>query len=259
MTRLLALLILTGMTHQAVAEPPAPAAEAFLLEGKLVEGERALIATVKEKPDDSQARFGLGVVQFVRAIERRMQAFHRYGYRTDLGGAALPFRITNLPIRDNPTPEALDYATARSLLKEWNDDLRKTEETLAGIKDPGVKLPLHFAMTRLDFDGDGKSDARVVTLWKIYSRFNRRGVVEIEIPKTFVIAFDRGDVDWLRGYCHMLMTLSDFILAHDFEELFVNTGHVALQGRQTALCVSERLRRNDPERSHAEIALISSR
>ena len=42
----------------------------------------------------------------------------------------------------------------------------------------------------------------------------------------FRIVFDRGDVAWLRGYCHLLMTFSEVYLAHDAKSLFEHTAHL---------------------------------
>jgi hypothetical protein len=199
--------------------------EPSLQRGKLADAEQALGADIKTKPEDDEARFALGVVQFLRAVEGRMQAFYRHGYRSEPG--MVPF--TNLPIPRNPKPEPLDYQTARKLLQAWIDDLGKAETTLAKVNAPEVKLPLHFGLIRLDFDGDGKADEDE-TLWKVYGKFNRGANASAEAAKTFVIAFDRGDVDWLRGYCHVLSALTEALLAHDFEELFNRSGFLFLDG-----------------------------
>jgi hypothetical protein len=233
MSRFLSSLAVLSLTVAAapasggpVAEPP-PKTEAFLTAGKLAEGERALADALKAAPDDDQLRFGLGVVQFVRAVEARMQGFYRHGYRTDLPGIGLS--ITNLPIATNPSPQPLDASGCRAMFQGWVDDLRKAETTLAGVKDSNVKLPLHFGLIRLDFNGDGAL-ADDESLWQIYARFNRRPGVTPEAARELVIAFDRGDVDWLRGYCHLLMATGELILAHDFDELFRETGYLFFTG-----------------------------
>ncbi len=105
------------------------------------------------------------------------------------------------------------------------DDLRKAEATLAKVDDPVVKIPIHFGQIRLDFDGDGKASGEE-TLWKLYARLNSQARVTPEAAKEFVIAFDRGDVAWLRGYCHLLMAFGEFYLAHDGKELFDRTAHL---------------------------------
>lgn len=209
------------------ADGKLPLAEAFLTTGKLSEGETSLATALKANPKDDQARFGLGVVQFMHAVERRMQAFHRYGFRTDIAGRGNP--ITNLPVPFNANPEALDASKARSLLQSWVEELKTVESTLAGITDPEVKLPLHFGLIKLDFNEDGRF-AEDEILWKIYSRYNPSATPNAEAAAAFVIAFDRGDVDWLRGYCHLLSAVSETLLAYDFGPVLDEFGFYLFSG-----------------------------
>jgi hypothetical protein len=210
-------------TSSACAETPAALTEKFLVEGKLAAGEKALTEIVAAHPNDAEARFGLGTIQFVRATERLVQSFHRYGMRTSLFGNALPF--DRLPIPANRSPEVIRYSDRRAILETFNDDLAKTESTLARIDNKDVKLPLHFGQIRLDLNNDGKADVDE-TLWKIYAQLNAgaQNPATAEASKAFLITFDRGDVAWLRGYCHLLMAMCEAILAHDFHELFEYSG-----------------------------------
>jgi hypothetical protein len=207
---------------RAAAEGP-PLAEQYLVHGKLAEGATALAAALKANPKDAQARFGLGTIQFVKAVERMMQSFHRFGLRPDPSGGNIPF--VRMPVPQNQDPKPIRYADLRMIFQEWNDDLRKAEATLAAVDDPGVKLPLHFGQVRLDFDGDGKATDDEV-LWKIYARLNGQAQVTPDQVQKLLITFDRGDVAWLRGYCHLLMSFGEFYLAHDGKELFDHTAHL---------------------------------
>jgi hypothetical protein len=202
--------------------------EDALHRGKLADAERMLGDALHDRPDDEQALFALGVVQFLRAVEGRIQALFRHGFHNDPLGN---FLFSNLPIPQNSKPEPLDYKTARRLLQTWVDDLGRVETTLKKVKSPQVKLPLHLGLIRLDFDGDGKAEEDE-TLWKVYARFNQGANVSQEAAKSFVIALDRGDVDWLRGYCHVLSALTEVLLAHDFEEVFNRTGYLLFDGVQ---------------------------
>ncbi len=206
----------------AHAEDP-PRAESYLLQGKLAEGEAALAESLKGNPRDAQTRFGLGTIQFVRAVERLAQSFHKYGLRPDPAAGILP--LARLPVPANPDPSPIKYDDLRGILQAWTDDLRKVEETLAPLDDPNVKLPLHFARIRLDLDGDGKASDDE-SLWKLYSRMNRQAQIEPAQVEGFVIAFDRGDVAWLRGYAHLLSTFGEIYLAHDGRDLFERTAHL---------------------------------
>ena len=200
-----------------------PLAEQYLVQGRLAAGEEALVAALKAYPKDAQARFGLGTIQFLRAVERMVQSFHRFGLRPDPSGGNIPF--VRLPVPQNKDPKPIRYADLRIIFQEWNADLRKAEATLAAVDDPGVKLPLHFGQVRFDFDGDGKASDDEV-LWKIYARLSAQAQLTPEQVQKLLITFDRGDVAWLRGYCHLLMSFGEFYLAHDGKELFDRTGHL---------------------------------
>ncbi|APW59435.1 hypothetical protein [Paludisphaera borealis] len=200
-----------------------PSIEKYLAEGKLAEGEKTLEVRLNAAPDDGKARFGLGVVQFVRGVERMVQSFHRYGLRTSLLGNALPFE--RLPIPENAHPEPIGYEELRPIFQTWVDDLARAEATLAQVRDDQVKLPIRIGELRLDFNGDGKADAEE-TLWRIFAEFNRAAndPAIAAASKEFVIVLDRADVSWLRGYCHLLMAYGEVYLAHDCRELFDHTG-----------------------------------
>ncbi|HKI18381.1 MAG TPA: hypothetical protein VKA15_10895 [Isosphaeraceae bacterium] len=152
-TVLILTAIMPGSLATAVEEPPV---EKYLLDGKLAEGEKALAEVLAATPTNAHARFGLGVVQFVRAVERMVQTFHRYGLRSGAAGGMLPFE--RLPIPVNPTPEPIRYVDLRALFERWIADLAKAEATLAKVDSADVKLPLHFGLIRLDLNGDGKAE-----------------------------------------------------------------------------------------------------
>ncbi|HEX8201533.1 MAG TPA: hypothetical protein VF590_13695 [Isosphaeraceae bacterium] len=213
-------------TRPAPAAPPleGPMAERYLMEGRLAAGETALREALEEDPKGAQARFGLGVVQFLRGVERLVQTLHRYGLRPDVTGGMVPF--ARLPVPPNPDPRRIDLAEARAIFQQFLDDLARAEATLAQVDEPDVTLPLHFGRIRLDLDGDGHA-AEEETLWRMYTRLNRRqaNLTSAE-AEAFVIAFDRGDVAWLRGYCHLLMALSEAVLAYDGREPFNHAAHL---------------------------------
>ena len=238
MPRLNVLLLAAATLLVARTAPAAtdePLVERYLVEGKLAEGEKALLAALERDPKDSQARFGLGVTQFLRGIERMVQSFHRHGLR-DVGGGMVPF--LRLPVPANPDPEPIRYEDLRGVFAAWLEDMSRVEATLAKIDDPDVILPLHFGLIRLDLDGDGKSGEEE-TLWKIYARFNGVDVSNLpladaaEKAKALVIHFDRGDVAWLRGYCHLLSAFAEVYLAHDGRELFNHSANLIFARPET--------------------------
>src|SRR3954449_4458810 len=96
----LALVLLATVAARLPAAEERPVAEKYLIAGDLAGGQEALAAILKDHPDDAQARFGLGTVRVVRAVERLVQGFHRYGLQSDIFGGMIPF--ARLPIPANP-------------------------------------------------------------------------------------------------------------------------------------------------------------
>jgi hypothetical protein len=224
-TLALVLLSTLGLGATSFAEER-PVAEPYLLSGDLAGGEKALDAILKAHPEDAQARFGLGTVQFVRAVERLVQSFYKHGLEPDLAAGQIPF--ARIPVPSNPKPEPIAYEDLRAIFRTFLDDLARAESTLALVKDGSVRLPIRFGLVRLDFDGDGKASDEE-TLWKIYARLNRQvGQPDggAQVAGDFPITFDRGDVAWLRGYAHLLSALAEVYLAHDGKDLFEHTAHL---------------------------------
>jgi hypothetical protein len=214
-------LILLAVTNRCLAADEPPLVEKYLHSGDLAAGEQALLARLKTNPRDDQARFGLGALQFIQAVEHLGRALHRYGLRSDRGlRMNIPF--LRLPIPANQQPEPITYAAARKVLEDLAEDLQKSEQTLAAVKDDKVKLPLRLAEVVLDFAGDGTSQEPLILLLNQYVGLEtfQEGNADL------LIAFDRGDVAWLRGYCHLLMSLAEIALTYDGSELFDCTAHI---------------------------------
>jgi hypothetical protein len=200
-----------------------PLIEKYLIEGRFLDGETALTAELKQHNNDDQLRFGLGMLQFLQAIERLMQDFYRYGAHDPFGG--FHNFEGRFPLPFNPAPERLTYIGARKIAETFLENLSKSETTLSEIKDPDVQLPLHFGMIRLDLDNNDKIDEDE-TLWKLYSILQTAKHIKPSQAERFIINFDRGDVHWLRGYCHLLMAFTEIYLAYDTKESFDSTAHI---------------------------------
>ena len=220
MLRLSIFLVAFGLTFPAWGA--APDADAFLSSGKFDDGIAALEAHLKEQPQDDTARLGLGVTQFVSAVQRLGQKMAVFGPRPRFAFAGGPV------IAEVPAPaEPLTYPTLRKINQEWLDDLARIEATLAKIISEEVKLPLHVGRVTMNL---GTAETRSLTLLPILQQF-RLGTAGGEAD--FVIAFDRADVDWLRGYCHLLSALSEMMLAYDGQELFEVAAHRLFQHAKT--------------------------
>src|SRR5207302_1762737 len=111
-----------------------PLAAKYLYDGKLAEGARALEKHLADKPNDDEARFGLGVIQFFHGFEKLGTGLYRHGLRTSSNFPFMP-----RPLRDffpeNPKPEKVTYPAVRKLLQGFLADLARAEATLARVKD----------------------------------------------------------------------------------------------------------------------------
>jgi hypothetical protein len=122
----------------------------------------------------------------------------------------------------------LTYAAARQLVQTFVDDLAKVEATLAEVKDPAVKLPLHVGLVKIDPFGQGKPISAAFLLERI------EGMPATSQQATdLVIGFDRGDVSWLRGYCHFLSAVGELYLAVDGQHAFECTAHMLFEKVET--------------------------
>lgn len=219
MTRCAAVFVLLlAVAAVGRAGDPAPLVEKYLHSGELAVGERAVQKALDESPKDDQLRFGLGVLRFVRAVERLGQSLHEHGVKSE--STNVPF--LRLPIPENPDPTPITYPILRRIFEQFTDDLAKAETVMAKITDDRVTLPLHLADVRLDFVGDGKKPATLLEVLKKLMRQDRFEFLA-KNPK-FLVKFDRGDVAWLRAYCHLLSAMLDAYLAIDGKFIFDMVG-----------------------------------
>ena len=226
------VLLSQSLANRAVAAdevPQLPVVESYLEKGELTEAAAALEKLIAKKPDDQQARFSLGVVQFLQAIEHLGQSYHRYGLRTSrLISGQIP--LLRLPIPQNPNPEEMTYEAGGKIMETFLAKLTVAEATLAKVDTTDVKLPLHFGRIRLDLNADGNSDQNEA-LWKLLATVTRGG--DQAAGENFLIAFDGGDVHWLRGYCHFLSAICEITLAYDGHELFERAGHLLVTNNKS--------------------------
>ncbi len=223
---LAAAICFAGLAANARADD-SPLAEQFLIKGKITEGIEAVQAHLATHGDDDQARFGLGVLQFLRGIERLGQSLHHHGGLGSQNALSRILPFVRLPVPDNPDPAETSYADVRAMIAAFLADLATAERTLAAIKDEDVSLPLRFGLVRLDLDGDGKA-ADSEALWRLVAALGgQRNVPEEaaqeaarQAAEGFSIHFDRGDAYWLQGYCHLLSALGEYGLAYDAEASF---------------------------------------
>jgi hypothetical protein len=228
LTRLLVPALVVTVVSLPIAAPaqapPAPDwAGDYLYEGRLDDGAAALEAHLAKQPQDDDARFHLGMVQFLSAVEGLGQATHRHG-AAPRGNFASSVPFLRLPVPPNPSPQPLNNDGLRAILEDFSVGLMAAETTLAGIRDPTVKIPLAIGLVRLDMDADGEAtDAE--SLWRAFDAVTPGQQVTLEEAESFVLHLDAGDALWLRGYCNMLSGFVEIALAHDTSTLFEVSAH----------------------------------
>lgn len=203
--------LLLAVTVQAEERP---LVERFLHAGEYDKGEQTLQQRLVAEPADDQARFGLGVLQVLHGVERLGQGLHEYGVK----GQSTGEMFIRLPVPENPDPSPITYQLFRRLLDDFRRDLVLGEATLAAVKDDQVKLPLRLADVKFDLDHDGKPSDQFLTMLNRFDRGNRLELLK-QNPE-LQVTFDRGDVAWLRAYCHLLMGFLDGYLATNNEGVF---------------------------------------
>ncbi len=226
---IIAIVAATIIAFTSVLQPSnaaiAPLPDPYLTSGKLTEGEKVFTDYLKNNEKDDKSRFGLGVIQLMRGIERLTQSLHRYGMIQNPISRTIPF--FRLPVPPNPKPQTLTYDGLQQVFQTWIDDLATVRNTLAPIKDQNLKLALRLGLVRLDLDGNGKLENQEM-LWQVFNAVTGARVTEKEAQQ-FLIAFDHGDALWLQGYTHVLGAIGEFLRAYDSRELFDACAHIFFQ------------------------------
>jgi hypothetical protein len=207
-------LLVVSASWATSAEPPL--VEKYLHTGNLAGGEQALVLALEKSPKDDQVRFGLGVLRFVRAVERFGQSLYEYGASSE--NTSIPF--LRLPVPKNDSPVAISYPALGRMFDVFLADLDAAEKTLAGVTDDHVKLPLRLADIKLDLDADRKPTDRLLDI--LIALNGRQRFDFLAKNKDFLVSFDRGDVAWLRAYCHLISAIIEGYRALDLEVEFEN-------------------------------------
>jgi hypothetical protein len=233
------LFLSFSFPHPALRAADEPMVVRYLTSGRLDDGHQALEEHLQAEPDDSEARYSLGVVEILQAVEGLAQSLHRYGLKPS--PREIPF--VRLPVPANNNPEQITYEKFRQMFQTLIEDLDRAAQTLTQVDDPEVKLRISVGMIRLDLDGDGKATEEE-TFWKLFTAVAWRAAKLDEDQKEFPIAFDQADAHWMIGYTHLLRAMLEAYLAYDSREFFAGTSHVFFAGRDAPYAV---LGRSDKE------------
>jgi hypothetical protein len=209
MRLLISAVMLLGLTNSGHAA--GPSLDQYLHKAEYLQGEVAFLDYLQKNPKDDQARFGLGILQFFRAFNRLGQASYEYG------AIVSPDKMFPIPIPKNPNPTPISYFTFRLVIEQFIRDLEIADATLAQIEDEKLKLPVQLAFIQFDFSGNG---GKVMNLRSIALAVTGREPVLRRQNPGFLVKFDRGDVAWLRSYCHLFMGISHFLQTTNFEANF---------------------------------------
>lgn len=182
------------------------------------------IERIPEEARSSQHQAALGITRFFQAIEYLGQQHYRYGvFYSDLRNVPL----LRVPVPLNEAPEPVTYEQAAEVLVGMRERLVSAEQTLAQIDDATLKLSLPVFLILIDYDNNGKEGQDetlgelLLNLNPTFLRQQGQEPLPLEIlAEQFVIGFDQADVYWLRGYCHVLLSMCEFMLAHDGRDLY---------------------------------------
>lgn len=204
-----------------------------LYAGTLEEGLAAVTPLATEGVEE--ARFAAGFLELALGLEGLAQDLYRYGATvpdTTAAGMLLGLGIDEPPVPANPDPEPVTYTALREMLADFSQSLDKARDMLETAGEAGdyvvVLDPLLF---RMDIDGDGTADdtESIGALLTPLMELNGTSVpdapgfgqkTKAKAQPDVTIGFDRADAYWLAGYSQVLAAQADFMLAHDFEEMF---------------------------------------
>lgn len=227
--------------NATIAQTPAlsPVSEIFALQSS----ENATLTDVQtellsyaDAHDTAEVRFALGACEFLMSVERGLQDMYRSGFGSPVIDANSFVSRSPLSVFQNLDPIEVSPALVRASIAGRVIELAGAE-TMLGLVDerPGdaIALTVDVLAIRFDINGDGVAREHESVGWFV-DEYGPQGrwdpetnqYVEYDWSSPRYVTFDRGDVDWLRGYCHILMAAGDFVLAHDFADWFERTGHV---------------------------------
>jgi hypothetical protein len=197
----------------------------LLTTGRLAETEGQLTTELAAKPDDA-ARMTLGMTKFLRAIEDYARTMRRFGlnHRASVLGSVPFFRI---PVPAHPNPSPVRAEDLRAMFAKLVKDLDAAEATLAPISTADWKVVVQAAAIQLNVADQNEQPVPLPLADLLgLAGFAPRGVTQNQPPE-IVVAFDKSDAVWLRGYCRLLQGLAEVVLGYDAHELFDHSAHLA--------------------------------
>ncbi len=227
-------IALAGFVSCASAEPQDIIDNAFAQQSQGATLAQVRVALEPHAGGDDAIDFALGAVDFLLSGETLLQRVHTHGFLSTFRGVApLAPQGRFVTWFGNDTPEPTGPADVHAAVLEWTQKLDQADRTLSAVGgDFTCKLSLPDLRFDINGDGEATSAERLGALFDLLPpRWQRdpdtgQGEMTSLVPEELTVAFDRGDAEWLRGYCHVLMAVGEWMLAHNGKDLFDHTGHV---------------------------------
>ncbi|MBS0241902.1 MAG: hypothetical protein JSS20_06975, partial [Proteobacteria bacterium] len=229
-----AAIAMIGLAPEARAGQAAvDAVQTAAYSARYDDGLSKLSALSAADPNDAEALFGIGALQFLNAFAKLQEGLWRHAtpglaQSAGLGGSlgmlvpgVVPGMPGLLPVNPNATP--MTYTELRRLLAAFAADLLTAEASLARVGDRPVKIPLDPARLALDLNHDGQLSSAERILSGGRPRLGPPGTVA---PDT-IIHFDTADASWLRGYANVLLASTNLLLAGNFEATYNVAAHLS--------------------------------
>jgi len=223
----------------------------YLAGGAVAEGIAEFSQKISQPDFTDEDVFSLGALQFFAGLENLAQSLYKYGLDSQSGrNLNLPF--LRFPVPLNPNPQTVTPSAVAELLAQFRSDMRKANLTLEKIKDQEFNVPLDIAKVRLDINDNGRYENNEF-FYQIYVVYNRPARNLFQADKPFIIQFDTGDAYWLKGYTHLLMAITDTLLAYDGTKVFEHTAHVFFSKVETEIAKLLQQQKIDQDFSHLTV------
>ncbi|GHA15817.1 hypothetical protein GCM10007989_08300 [Devosia pacifica] len=182
---------------------------------------------------ENAAQFGLGALMAGNALQEFSRGLVRHGATvppTDVFAMMIEGGAEGSEGPQEPA-EPIDYQKFRALLQDLVDDLDEARSVLvdAGGGEEFV-VPVDVFSIHFDLDGDGTADADaslgglfeggLASTGGTMAGADAKTMEKLGETAELVVGFDRADAYWLAGYTQVVAAHADWLLAHDFEQLF---------------------------------------
>ena len=117
------LVVFSAAGPSNASEESARKFQQYAYSGEFSVGAAELLSIVERNPNDIEAKFGAGALQFFTAVSNLQKELYRYGTGNTLEhqlntGLRNIIPILRLPVSSNPKPEVASYENVRGILEQ---------------------------------------------------------------------------------------------------------------------------------------------